>query len=917
MRETLRPTRDFFACVRLGTLLAVLVGASLLGGVAVRADIPTPESVLGARVGDDFFLARYDEAMAYFEQLAAASDRVQLERVGTTSFGLDWRVAVISSPENLAKLPRIREIAQRLAHPEGLSDEDARGLAREGKAIVHIDGGLHASEVAHAQHTLELAYDLAREQEDPEILRILDEVVLLLWPSINPDGQDIIVDWYRSNVGTPFEVAPLPRLYQKYTGHDNNRDGYMLNAHESRVTTRVIRAWEPQILYNHHQSSPFPTRIWIPPFAEPISPHVHPLMWRTVNLVGMAMAQALEERGQEGAVHMGTGFDNWYPGFMDHANNFHNIAAFLTETGLYRYATPHFYTIRDFPKSRRDLRPQSLYSSPWEGGWWRLRDAVEYMLTASMSVLDVAAKFKQDVLYNRYQAGRDVTAYHREHPPFAYFVPQEQRDPMAAVELLRRLAFNGIDVHQLRTQASFEGQTYPAGTWVIAMDQPFANFVRQLFAVQTYPDLREYPEGPPDQPYDVAGWTLPYQMGIRVVAAMSPLPTAVREALEPLGVAATPWDTATSDATVFDSALGVGFDTHTVAAAIVPPAGKVTGQGSALTLDPAQNNAFRAINRAWDQGASVSYVAGKPGDDGDRSGGRFVVKGLSTAVTEDLVADLALQATRSGAAGVDLPRPRIGLYRPWAASMDEGWTRWVLERFDFAFENVYNAEMVAGDLGRRFDVIVLVDMLQETVLEGHAKGSVPPRYAGGLGSEGVRALDAFVRGGGTLVTLNQSCLFAIEQLHLPVEDVVAELDRTDFFLGGSIVEMIVDPSHPVMSGMPERAKVFVAQSPVFRPTDDFEGAVLAKYPSAGSPLLSGYLLGESHLQGHASALDVHHGKGRVVLLGMRPQWRGQPFGTFRILFNAALYGRELAAVTPENESFFTPPTAAEDESEGD
>ena len=399
------------ASMTLATLVAVSLALVLGVPADLRAAVPTPESVLGKKPGDDFFLASYDESLAYFEQLDAASDRIELVRVGTTSFGADWQLAVISSAENLANLERIREIAWRLAHPEGLTDDEALALAQEGKAVVHIDTGLHATEVAHAQHAIQLAYDLVTADGDSEIEAILDEVVLLLWFSINPDGQNMVVDWYRQNLGTPFEVAPMTRLYQKYVGHDNNRDGYMLNTHESRVTTRVIREWEPQILYNHHQTAPFPTRIWIPPFAEPISPHVHPLMWRTVNLIGMAMAQALEERGQEGAMHMGTAFDNWYPGFMDHANNFHNVAAFLTETGLYRYATPHFYTVADFPDREKNLRPQSLYASPWQGGWWRLRDAVEYMLTASISVLDVAAKYKQDLLFNRYQAGRDVIDY--------------------------------------------------------------------------------------------------------------------------------------------------------------------------------------------------------------------------------------------------------------------------------------------------------------------------------------------------------------------------------------------------------------------------------------------------------------------------------------------------------------------------
>jgi hypothetical protein len=290
-------------------------------------------------VGEDFYLATFEESLAYFEALASASDRVELVEVGRTSFGRSAYIALISSAENLRNVERYREISQRLAHPEGLSDAEARALAREGKAIVHIDGGLHASEVAHAQHTIQLAYDLAVESDDPEVLAILDEVILMLWPSINPDGQTLVADWYRSNLGTPFEVSAMPQLYQKYVGHDNNRDGYMINMIESRMVTRVDRHWEPVILYNHHQTAPFPARIWIPPFAEPISPYVHPLMWRSVNLIGMAMAQALEERGQKGAVHMGTGFDNWYPGFMDHVNNFHNVASLLTETGLYRYAT--------------------------------------------------------------------------------------------------------------------------------------------------------------------------------------------------------------------------------------------------------------------------------------------------------------------------------------------------------------------------------------------------------------------------------------------------------------------------------------------------------------------------------------------------------------------------------------------------
>ena len=898
--------------------LAVALTAAVWTSSAAQASIPTPESVLGFQVGADFHLATYEQSIEYFQRLDAATDRLQLIEIGRTSEGRSWYIALISSADNLTNVERYREISVQLANPDALTDEAARQLADEGKAIVHIDGGLHASEVAHAQHTMQLAYDLVTGDDDPEIRDILDNVILLLWPSINPDGQTMVAEWYHSNVGTPFEVASLPRLYQKYIGHDNNRDGYMINMIESRVVTRIDRHWEPQILYNHHQSAPFPTRIWIPPFAEPISEFVHPIMWRTVNLLGMSMAQALEERGQKGAVHMGTGFDNWYPGFMDHANNFHNVAAFLTETGLYRYATPHFYTINDFPASRRDLRPQSLYASPWTGGWWRLRDAVDYMLTASISVLDIAAKYKSDLLYNRYQAGRDVVASYRDGPPYAYFISQDQRDPVAAVEMLRRLAFNGIDVYQLQTNVEFEGQSYDANTWVIPMDQPNGNFVRQLFGVQNYPDLRQYPEGPPDQPYDVAGWTLPYQMDVKVIEVAAPLSDDVRNAIQLVRGEIVAWNSDVGDAAEFDTPPGVGFNTNAIAAGIMPPPGRARGAGPALAVDPAQNNSYRAVNRAWAQGGQVRFDPGAAGDSGTAgSSGRFIISGLSQSAQTSLVGDLALQAERTRPGGTLLARPRIGLYRPWQASMDEGWTRWLLERYEFDFDNLYNPDVLAGDLRKRFDVVIIADISGRQILQGFAKGTVPPRYVGGIGKEGVRALDEFVRTGGTLVTLNASSLFAIDELHLPVKNVVSGIARDSFFLSGSILSMLVDPAHPVMSGMPERSMIFANRSPVFSTSEGFEGAALAKYATDGSPLLSGYLLGEKYLQGYAAALDVHHGDGRVVLLGMKPQWRGQPFGSFRILFNAALYSSVLASSVPDSSEFWTAPDEEDEEEKED
>jgi hypothetical protein len=878
--------------------------------------VPAPDASFGFKPGADYKLATYDQSIEYFRKLAAASRYVRLVEAGKTSQGRTVYFALISNPKNLDQIERYRRIAQRLAHPAGLTDAAARELAREGKPIVHIDGGLHSTEVAGAQHTPLLAYDLVSraQAEDPSARAILDNVILMLWPTINPDGQQMVSEWYMSNVGTPYELSGLPQLYQEYVGHDNNRDAYMLNMIESRVIEQAWRDWEPSIVYVHHQSSPFPTRIWLPPFSEPIGSDAPFLMSREVNMIGMAIAKGLEERGQVGATHMGTAFDAWYPGYIDYAPNFKNVPAFWTETALFQYATPREYTIADFPESFRDLRPQSLYSSPWRPGWWRLGDAVAYMHTASLAVLEYASKYKESLLFNRYMAGRDQIARGRSEAPFAYFIPQEQRDPVVAVELLRRLAFGGVRVSQLTATATVGGETFPAGTWVVPTDQEFAAMARQVLNVQNYPDMRQYPGGPPLRPYDAAGWTLPLQMGVRVVAATAPLADEVRASLKLLGPVPdprrkpTPYNSTESrDAAPFDSVPGIGFDSNPNAAAIVPPAGRVTGSGPDLAVDPAQNNAFRAINRAWKDatGASVQWTAGT-------TGARYIISGLSESAQAELVRALALVAERvelTTAPGTTMPRPRIGLFRPWGSSMDEGWTRWVLEQYGFEIVTLRPADFRAP-LRQKVDVVILTEDGRIPVIPveggggggrgrgagpgGGGRAAVRPEYADLVSAEDLVLFDQFVRTGGTVVCLGGASTFAIAQFKLPVKNVVAGLRPEEYFLRGSLVEVTTDPAHPVMAGMPEKAAVFVDGSPVFETLEGFTGRVLAKYQETGSPLLSGYLIGEKYLQGKAAALDVQVDQGHVILLGFRPQWRGQPFGTLRVLFNSALFARPQA-----------------------
>lgn len=864
-------------------VIALFNGASL---PAQNAAIPTPESVIGFEVGADFHLATYEQSLAYFQKLAEVSDLVELRQAGKTSEGRPWYYVLISSAGNLKNIQRYRDISQQLAHPDGLSRENARQLAIEGKAIVDISGGLHASEVAGAQHIITLAYDLLSRAKEPKISNILDNVILLLWPSLNPDGQDIIADWYLSNVGTPYETSPTPWLYQKYVGHDNNRDAYMLNMIESRVVGRTWREWEPSIIYVHHQTSPFPTRIWLPPFAEPIATETPPIIARETNMIGMAMAQELESEGLPGAVHMGKGFDAWYPGYIDYLPALQNIPAYWTETALYRYATPYFYTIRDFPKDRAGLQAESLYSSPWKGGWWRISDAMRYMQIASIATLDYAAKYKETLLFNKYQSGINTIEKYRKEPPFAYFIPQKQRDPARPVELLRRLAFNGIRIAQLEKDMIYEGVPYAKGTWVIPMDQEFAALARQVLDVQVYPELRESPDGPLEQPYDAAGWTLPYQMELRVIPATSPLSDEFRAALRPVaGTPLSPEPEDGEDRSKVDFVPGAGFNTNAVAAGILPLPGSLSGDGSVMSVDPKENNSFRVVGEALRQGLEVVYLEASK---------TYGIKGASRRQMQQWVDDYAINATLVNQSSGSRIRARIGVYRPWTASMDMGWTRWLLDNFGIAYSSIRNADVLAGELNERFDVILLASERSGTLENGLQAGMAPPQYAGGLGEQGKRNLNSFVSRGGTLVCLNQSSDYAIDALHLPIKNAVSGLNRAQFFTGGSIMEVEINTKHPVMAGMPDYASIFVYGSPVFTTLEGFSGEVLASYQAKGSPLQSGYLVGEEYLNGTAAAVDVQHGKGHVLLFGFQPQWRGQPMGTYRTLFNALLYGHELA-----------------------
>jgi hypothetical protein len=880
------------------TVVLSVVAASLIAPRNGSAQaVPTPASVFGFPVGADSQLFTYDQSIEYFRRLASASQHVRLIEVGKTSFGKPWTVALISSPANLARVDELRRINQRIARPGGLTDADARELARQGVPLVDISGGLHASEIAGSQHTPQLAYEMISRASEPAMKEILDNTILFLWPSINPDGQDIVVNWCRESLAGR-SPAPM-ELYQKYIGHDNNRDSYMLNVVESRVIARTWREWEPQIIYVHHQSSPFPTRIWIPPFADPIGLYAPPIMSRTVNSIGTRIAQELDQAGKPGSVHMLATFDAYYPGYIDYMPMYQHIASWWTETQGGNCGIPRTTTVDQLPQDYRALLPTSMYSSPWKEGRWTLKDQVDYMVTASLATLRYAAKFREELLYNRYQSGRDAIAMHTTAGPYAWIVPQQQRDPVAPVEMLRRLAFLGVRVSQLGREAAHDGTSYPAGTWVVPLDQEFAPLVRELLEPQKYPDMGD------DLPYDAAGWTLPYQMNVRAVEARTPLSAELRAALVPVQGTAETWGASDQ----------YPFTTNAMAAGIVPPPSNIRGRGNVLAIDPAQNNTFRLINGALAAGGTVRFSPATA-----TTGARYLVGGISARAADSMARALYVSGERMNVSRGMVTRTvpaRIALYKGAPGNMDQGWTEWLLDSWNFKYSLIGPADLRDPQLGSRFDVILMAS--QGLTSAGRGGRGGPPAGAAPAGRGGgappmsaedsarIAGIDAFVRGGGTVVAWNQGTTSLISALQLPVRNVVAGVPRQEYFTGVSIMRAIVDTTHPVMAGMPAEADVVVSGSPVFTTLAGFDGAVLAKYPATGSPLRSGFLHGEERMRGHAAAVDVKRGNGHIILLAFQPQWRGQPFGTFRVVFNSAFFARDVSANAAGAVGFWTAP----------
>jgi hypothetical protein len=832
--------------------------------LTASSEVPTPASIIGWEPGADNKLADYGQIRSYFEALDAASDRLTLEMIGETAEGRPMMLAIISSEENLREWERYRAISERLARGLVADSAEAVALAAEGKVIVWVDGGLHATEVSGSQFTSKLAHRVVTE-ESAEMRKIREDVILLLMPVMNPDGLDIVANWYRQHLDTEFASARLPVLYQKYVGHDNNRDWFMIQQPESRaIANQLWHVWYPQIVLNHHQTAPFPARIFIPPFADPVNPHIPPLVVTGINLIGSTMHRRFAEEGKPGAVSR-TGFTQWWNGGMRTAPYFHNQVGLLTEVA-HNSATPREYDPATFPKEFRNgwstERPSTWYPYPWEGGWWHLYDSVDYMVTASMATADVAADLKEEWLFNAWRMARQAIETGAEGGPYAYTVSlDEQNDASEAVELLEILRRGGVEVH--RADAAFEadGRQHGAGTYVILASQSFRAYVMDLMEPQEYPDRRLYPGGPPAPPYDISGWTLPMQMGI-----------TVHRIEEPFMASLSPVE-------------GIEID---------PGRGGLVGEGDVALLAPGDNAGLRLVNRllAGDGGGGVRVSRATTSfETAGRTwpAGTFSIRGRSTAL--DVLAreeGVELTAAPRPASTLELRRPRVGLYKSWVANMDEGWTRWVLEQYGFAYETLTDADVRGGDLAR-LDAIILPSQSPRSILHGHAPGRMPPEYVGGIGLEGTVELKAFVEGGGTLIAFDAASGLAIDQFGLPLTDVTAGVDRNALFIPGSLVRLDVDTADPLASGMVEEAAAFFSRSRAFSVDSGAEESgvvdVVARY-SEEDLLMSGWEIGaQRYLAERPAVVKVALGDGQIVLFGFRPQFRGQPRATFKLIFN--------------------------------
>jgi len=805
----------------IGCLAVILVAFS--SSFAQPAAIPSPKSVLGFTPGDDRTIADWSQITGYFEKLDRASDRVLVQNLGQSTLKRPLIVAFISARENILALPKYKEIQQLLADPRKISGHmPLERLFADGKVVVTISCSIHSTEIVASQMSMQLAYELATAQ-DADTREILENTILLLIPSPNPDGIDIVANWYRKTLGTPYEGREPPELYHHYAGHDDNRDWFMLNLKETQLITRLLwHEWFPQIVYDVHQQGSNGSRFFIPPFYDPPNPNISPLLLRQVGLIGHKVAADLQAAGFKGVLTNAL-YDTWWHGGFRTAPYFHNSIGILSEAASARLMSPATVTPEQLARSttrgmRNATEAVTNFPDPWPAGTWRPRDIMDMEMISSRAVLSMAANFRADYLRNFYELGRKNLASPEDGgDTIAYLIPAGQARDEAVAKMLGTLIDQGVEVWQLdrelhvvlrpRTLVRLNSPTeklgtykvggplmemreVPLGSYIVFLNQPQRSNVIALFEPQIYPN-RLTPLGEAERPYDVAGWTLPLQMGLEAPAVVT-----IRESAN-------------------ERKLTLLKDANEVRADL------------ALTL--------------------------KKGDESP----------IKNPVKQPV---------------------RVGIYKSWMGNMDEGWTRFVFDTFNVPYMSIRDSDFRQGSLNSKFDAIVLASQAAVQIINGHPAGTLPPEYTGGLAEAGLKNLKDFVNNGGMLICFDNSCDMAIKAFNLPLRNALEGVKTSDFYCPGSIVALELDNKNPIASTLPATLPAYFINSSAYTTAADANVRVIARYAKE-NVLLSGWLLGEDKLRGQIALAEVNVGKGRVVLFGFRPQHRGQAWGTLPLIWN--------------------------------
>ncbi|HEX5076475.1 MAG TPA: M14 metallopeptidase family protein [Gemmatimonadaceae bacterium] len=929
--------------VRRAILLTAALSAVVGAQTPAAGKVTTPKEFFGFNIGDDWKLANYDQFQEYWKKIDAESDRMRVEEIGKTAEGRPQLMAIVTSPENFKKLDRYKEIAKKLALAEGLTDDEARALAREGKAVVWIDGGLHATEVLGAHQLIETSYQLV-SRNDPETLRILnDDIVLLV--HVNPDGMQLVSNWYMKDADTLKRNMNIPRLYQKYIGHDDNRDFYILNQPETINDARIAyHEWFPQIIYNHHQTGPAGTVMFAPPFRDPFNYNFDPLIPVQLDLVAAAMHTRFEAEGKPGVtMRTGSSYSTWWNGGLRTLAYFHNMIGLLTET----IGNP---TPMEIPLVVRNQLPRGDLPYPIAPQQWHFRQSIDYSITANWAVMDVASRYRETLLYNIYRMGKNSiergsrdswtttpsevdsldaavarergeraggrpggvpggaagainpfgaaapSKFYAEYlrdpakrDPRGYIIPATQPDFLTATKFVNALRKVNVTVLKATSPFTVGGKSYAAGSYVVKTAQAFRPHVLDMFEPQDHPNDFAYPGGPPKPPYDNAGYTLAFQMGVQ-----------------------------------FDRILD-GFDCpcQPIAGLADPPAGTVASAGAAgYLLSHNTNDAFVAVNRALKAGNDVYWLKSPMNANGKTyPAGTFYIasKGNTTQMLQTLAKEKGLSfdgtSAKPNGDALKLQPKRIALWDQYGGSMPSGHTRWLFEQFEFPYTVVYPQTLDGGNLSAKYDVIVFQGgAIPAPAGEGQGRrggfgreidpSTIPEEFRGWLGrvtpEKTIPQLKKFLEDGGTIITVGSSAALAY-YLGLPVtnhlvertpQGQVRELPNDKFYVPGSILRVAVDNTAPVAAGLPDKLDVFFDEDPVFRLEPDAARKGVRPIAWFDSPhsLRSGWAWGQSYLDGGVAIAEANVGKGKLYLFGPEITFRAQPHGTFKFLFNGIYAG---------------------------